>query len=89
MTSTSDWHVHRNTPTLPLPMETTFYTEFARTPLRPVPDREGWVTFEVTHDIAEGTGRFKGATGSFDGVYGLFNLVTGEDLGGYDGTISY
>jgi len=46
------------------------------------------VSFEVTHTIVEGTGRFSNATGSFKGVDGLFNLATGEDQGGYLGTIS-
>ena len=65
-----------------------FYTEFGGT-FTSGPDGEGWVTFEVTHAITGGTGRFEGATGSFDGVDGRFNLGTGEDMGGYDGTISY
>jgi hypothetical protein len=52
-------------------------------------DDPAWVTFDVTHTITGGTGRFKRATGSFEGVGGRFNLVTGEDLGGYLGTISY
>ena len=52
-------------------------------------DNPAWVTFDVTHTITGGTGRFKRATGSFEGVGGRFNLVTGEDLGGYLGTISY
>ena len=47
-----------------------------------------WVTFEVTHTVVGGTGRFGGATGQFMGVNGHFNLVTGEDLGGYLGTIT-
>jgi hypothetical protein len=47
------------------------------------------VSFQVTHTIVEGTGRFSNATGSFKGVDGLFNTVTGEDQGGYLGTISY
>ena len=47
------------------------------------------VSFEVTHTVVTGTGRFKGMTGSFIGVDGLFNQVTGEDQGGYLGTISY
>ena len=47
------------------------------------------VTFDVTHTVVGGTGRFSWATGNFIGVNGLFNLVTGEDLGGYLGTISY
>ena len=48
-------------------------------------------TFTVTHTVVEdtGTGRFEGATGSFIGVDGLFNPVTGEDSGGYVGTFSY
>ena len=47
------------------------------------------VSFEVTHTIVAGTGRFKNATGTFQGVDGLFNTATGEDQGGYVGTISY
>ncbi len=47
------------------------------------------VTFDVTHTIVGGTGRFSAATGTFEGVNGLFNLVTGEDQGGYLGTISF
>jgi len=47
-----------------------------------------WVTFEVTHTVVGGTGRFAGVTGQFIGVNGRFNLVTGEDLGGYLGGIS-
>jgi hypothetical protein len=48
------------------------------------------LTFEVTHTIrpGSGTGRFEGASGSFRGVDGLFNVVTGDDQGGYLGTIS-
>ena len=52
-------------------------------------DNPAVVSFEVTHTVVEGTGRFKGMTGSFIGVNGLFNLVTGEDQGGYLGSISY
>ena len=52
-------------------------------------DDPALVSFEVTHTVVGGTGRFDGMTGSFIGVNGLFNLVTGEDLGGYLGTISY
>ena len=52
-------------------------------------DDPALLTFDVTHTIVGGTGRFKEATGSFNGVNGLFNLATGEDLGGYLGTISY
>ena len=47
------------------------------------------VGFNVTHTIVEGTGRFRGATGVFIGVNGRFNMVTGEDQGGYIGTISF
>ena len=52
-------------------------------------DDPALLTFEVTHTVVDGTGRFNGATGSFTGVNGLFNLVTGEDSGGYLGTFSY
>jgi len=48
-----------------------------------------WLTFDVTHIITGGTGRFAQATGTFIGVNGRFNLATGEDLGGYVGTISF
>jgi hypothetical protein len=51
-------------------------------------DDPDWITFAVTHTIVEGTGRFKGASGSFVGVGGRYNLVTGEDMAGYVGTIS-
>jgi hypothetical protein len=51
-------------------------------------DDPEWITFEVTHVIVGGTGRFTGASGTFVGVGGLFNLVTGEDIAGYLGTIS-
>jgi hypothetical protein len=52
-------------------------------------DDPAWVTFNVTHTLVKGTGRFNGATASFEGINGRFNLVTGEDQGGYSGTISY
>ena len=51
-------------------------------------DDPDWVTFDVTHTIVGGTGRFAGATGTLYGVDGRFNLATGEDVGGYVGTIS-
>ncbi len=47
------------------------------------------VTFEVTHTIVSGTGRFSHATGTFHGVDGRFNFATNEDQGGYEGAISY
>jgi hypothetical protein len=47
-----------------------------------------WVSFVVTHTIVGGTGRFKKATGTFDGLNGRYNLVTGEDQGEYLGTIT-
>ena len=67
----------------------TFTTDF-QGQLFPTDDPDV-VTFEVTHTIRPGTGkgRFEGATGSFQGVNGLFNVATGEDQGGYEGTISY
>src|SRR5215470_13833936 len=55
--------------------------------LHPTSD-PAWVTFEVTHTVVGGTGRFVRVTGQFIGVNGRFNLVTGEDLGGYLGAIS-
>ncbi len=55
--------------------------------LYPTDDPE-WLTFDVFHTIIGGTGRFVGASGSFVGVAGRFNLVTGEDIAGYVGTIS-
>ena len=55
--------------------------------LHPTSD-PAWVTFEVTHTVVGGTGRFEGVTGQFFGVNGRFNLVTGEDQGGYLGDIS-
>ena len=63
-----------------------FTTEF-QGEITSVADAAGWVTFDVFHTIAGGTGRFAGATGSFVGVDGRYNLVTGEDIGGYVGTI--
>jgi hypothetical protein len=51
-------------------------------------DDPEWITFDVFHTIVGGTGRFEGASGSFVGVGGRFNLVTGEDIAGYLGTIS-
>ena len=65
----------------------TFETDFSGQ-LTPMPGSD-WATFHVHHTIVRGTGRFHGASGSFDGTYGFFNMVTGEDLAGYDGTISY
>jgi hypothetical protein len=65
----------------------TFTTVFSGQ-LHPTGDPD-LVTFDVTHTIVAGTGRFSGATGTFQGVNGLFNLATGEDQGGYLGTISY
>ncbi len=47
------------------------------------------VSFEVAHSIVDGTGRFRNATGFFLGVNGLFNPATGEDQGGYEGSISF
>ena len=47
------------------------------------------VSFQVTHTVVAGTGRFMRMTGTFKGVDGLFNLITGEDQGGYLGNISY
>ena len=47
------------------------------------------VSFEVTHHIVSGSGKFEGATGTFEGINGRFNLTTGDDTGGYVGTISY
>ncbi len=47
------------------------------------------VTFEVTHTIVSGTGRFRRATGTFKGINGLYNFATGEDQGGYIGFISF
>ena len=64
----------------------TFRTEFSGQ-LFPTDDAD-WLSFEVTHIIVGGTGRFAGATGILHGVNGRFNTVTGEDLGGYIGTIS-
>jgi hypothetical protein len=58
------------------------YTEFSGF-FTSLPDGEGWITFEVTHEVVGGTGRFRGATGSFDGVNGRFNFNTGEDEAGY------
>lgn len=52
-------------------------------------DNPDIVSFEVTHHIVAGTGRFANATGTFQGVGGRYNLVTGEDQGGYVGVISY
>ena len=46
-----------------------------------------WVTFLVQHIIIGGTGTFVNASGTFYGVDGNFNVVTGEDLGGYVGDI--
>ena len=65
----------------------TFTTVFSGQ-LYPTDDPEV-VSFEVTHSVTKGTGRFKGASGNFIGINGLFNLVTGEDQGGYVGTLSY
>ena len=65
----------------------TFATDFTGQ-LYPT-DNPALETFDVTHTVVGGTGRFKKATGSFNGVNGLFNVVTGEDLGGYLGTFSY
>lgn len=65
----------------------TFRTEFSGQ-AESDPDDPDWISFDVYHTIVEGTGRFAGVPGSFDGVDGRFNLVTLEDLGGYDGTIS-
>lgn len=64
-----------------------FYTRFFGQGF-PDPNDADWITFDVTHTVVGGTGRFAGATGDFDGVDGRYNLVTGEDLGGYDGSIS-
>jgi hypothetical protein len=64
----------------------TFRTEFSGQAY-PTDDRD-WVTFDVTHTIVGGTGRFAGATGTLYGVDGRFNLATGEDVGGYTGTIT-
>jgi hypothetical protein len=64
----------------------TFRTEFSGQAF-PTDDPD-WVTFEVTHTIVGGTGRFAGATGTLHGVNGRFNLATGEDVGGYVGRIS-
>jgi hypothetical protein len=64
----------------------TFHTEFSGQ-LFPTDDAD-WLSFEVTHIIVGGTGRFAGATGILHGVNGRFNTVTGEDVGGYIGTIS-
>lgn len=52
-------------------------------------DDPAWITFDVTHTITGGTGRFEEATGTFEGVGGRFNVLTGEDVGGYAGRISY
>jgi hypothetical protein len=64
----------------------TFYTDFSGQ-LTPISSE--WATFTVTHTVVGGTGRFEGASGSFDGNHGLVNLVTGEDMGDYEGTIAY
>lgn len=52
-------------------------------------DDPNWLTFEVTHVVVEGTGRFQRAEGAFKGINGFYNRVTGEDFGGYVGTLSY
>lgn len=46
-----------------------------------------WVVLSTC--LTGGTGRFEEATGTFEGVGGRFNVLTGEDVGGYAGRISY
>jgi hypothetical protein len=66
----------------------TFTTNFSGQAYFPSDPNDPWATFDVHHTIVEGTGRFAECTGEFDGVNGRYNLVTGEDIGGYEGWIS-
>jgi hypothetical protein len=66
----------------------TFTTHFSGQAYFPTDPDDPWATFDVHHTIVAGTGRFATAKGEFDGVGGRYNLVTGEDIGGYSGWIS-
>lgn len=69
----------------------TFRTVFSGKILGPTPDPADdpkWLTFHVTHTIVAASGRLTGMTGEFIGVDGRYHPDTGEDIGGYVGTIS-
>ena len=54
-------------------------------PQFPAPDV---ISFVVTHTITGGTGRFAGATGSFNETR-VVNLVTGDAVGSFSGSIAF
>ena len=54
-------------------------------PQFPAPDV---ISFVVTHTITGGTGRFAGATGSFNETR-VVNLVTGDAVGSFSGSIMF
>jgi hypothetical protein len=62
-----------------------FFTTFTGTS---IPNTDGTMTVEMTHDITGGTGRFTNATGNFTG-YTVAGLANPKAHIEYEGTISY